>query len=225
MIATPSPSLLIASLSLLSFACASAPGPGPGAPAAMRSAEEARTLSRSPVSPEELALLQGALLFGAEDVEALRRSRPILEPQVEDILDVWYGFVGSTPQLLESFVDAKSGEPDGRYLAQVRERFGAWILETAEAEYDQDWLDRQHEIGLRHHSTAKNRTDGVDSTPIVHFRYLQALVYPITATLKPFLEKGLASPEEVERMHQAWTKSVLLQAILWSHPYVNEGEF
>jgi hypothetical protein len=59
----------------------------------------------------------------------------------------------------------------------------------------------------------------------VHLRYLVALAYPITTTLKPFLEKGEHSAEEVERMHQAWVKSVLLQAILWSQPYVREGEF
>lgn len=141
------------------------------------------------------------------------------------MLDVWYGFVASTPQLVRYFSNAETGEPDPAYLDAVRVRFGQWILDTAAAEYDQDWLDHQHEIGLRHHSTKKNRTDGVDSVPIIHFRYLPALVYPITATLKPFLEKGGHSPAEVERMHQAWIKSVLLQAILWSYPYVRDGEF
>jgi hypothetical protein len=26
-------------------------------------------------------------------------------------------------------------------------------------------------------------------------------------------------------MHQAWVKAVLLQVILWSHPYVIDGDF
>lgn len=26
-------------------------------------------------------------------------------------------------------------------------------------------------------------------------------------------------------MHAAWVKSVLLQVILWSYPFVNDGEF
>jgi hypothetical protein len=26
-------------------------------------------------------------------------------------------------------------------------------------------------------------------------------------------------------MHQAWVKAVLLQVILWSHPYVRDGDF
>ena len=35
----------------------------------------------------------------------------------------------------------------------------------------------------------KNQTDGVDSVPIIHHRYLVAFIYPITATIKSFLEK------------------------------------
>ncbi len=181
--------------------------------------------SRSPVSLKDLELLQGSLLFGTADVKALRMSKPLVSEQAEAILDVWYGFVASTPQLVQYFGRADTGKPDAEYLAKVRLRCKQWILGTASANYDQEWLDYAHEIGLRHHSAKKNKTDGVDSVPIIHFRYLPALVYPVTATLRPFLEKGDHTPEEVEAMHQAWTKSVLLQAILWCHPYINEGEF
>jgi hypothetical protein len=59
----------------------------------------------------------------------------------------------------------------------------------------------------------------------IAYRYLPALVYPVTATLKPFLARGGHTPEEVDRMHQAWIKSVLLQVILWSQPYIEDGEF
>lgn len=178
----------------------------------------------SPLDTDDLAKLRAVLLLTDDDLEALRMSLPLLEPQVEEILDVWYGFVGATPHLLHYF--ETGGKPNGEYLNAVRKRFGAWVLDTARAEYDQDWLDHQHEIGLRHHTAKKNRTDDVEAdTPIVHFRYLPALVYPVTATLKPFLAAGDHSEEQVERMHQAWIKSVLLQSILWSHPYVRDGEF
>jgi hypothetical protein len=48
---------------------------------------------------------------------------------------------------------------------------------------------------------------------------------PITTTLRPFLAKNGASPEEVDKMHAAWVKSVTLQVILWSYPYVRDGDF
>ncbi|MCR9245792.1 MAG: protoglobin domain-containing protein [bacterium] len=182
-------------------------------------------LPHSPITLAEFELLKQSVLLTDDDLTALRMSRPILEPQVEAILDVWYGFVGSTPHLLKYFENVPRGVPDGDYLAAVRKRFGRWILDTAAGNYDQSWLDYQHEIGLRHHTTKKNRTDNVQSQPIIHLRYLVALVYPITATLKPFLEKGDHDAAQVDRMHQAWIKSVLLQVILWSYPYVRDGEF
>jgi len=52
-----------------------------------------------------------------------------------------------------------------------------------------------------------------------------ALVYPIYATVRPFLERGERDTAMIERMHQAWLKAVLLQAILWTYPYVKEGVF
>jgi len=133
--------------------------------------------------------------------------------------------VGSQPHLLRSFTGATDGQPIGPYLAGVRRRFGQWILDTARAEYDQKWLDYQHEIGLRHHRIRKNRTDGVASTDIVPFRNLFALIFPVTFTLRPFLAAKGHSADDVSRMADAWVKSCLLQLTLWSHAYVKDGDF
>jgi hypothetical protein len=181
-------------------------------------------VARSPVDLQELELLKATLLLGGDDLAALRRSGEVLAPRVEEILDVWYGFVGANPHLLAAF-SGPDGQPDQAYLAAVRQRFGRWILDTARADYDQAWLDYQHEIGLRHHRTGKNRTDGARAADHIPLRYVLALLVPITTTLKPFLAEGGAAPEEVEAMHQAWVKAVLLQVILWSHPYVRDGDF
>jgi hypothetical protein len=181
-------------------------------------------VARSPVSLGDLELLQATLLMGEDDMAALRRSGDVLAPQVEAILDVWYGFVGANPHLLAAFT-GPDGQPVEQYLAAVRRRFGRWILDTARTEFDQPWLDYQHEIGLRHTRTAKNRTDGVQAADHIPLRYVLALLVPITTTLKPFLAEGGASADEVEAMHQAWVKAVLLQVILWSYPYVRDGDF
>ncbi|HEV3495833.1 MAG TPA: protoglobin domain-containing protein [Actinomycetes bacterium] len=180
---------------------------------------------RSPVSLQELELLQTTLLLGPDDLAALRRSADLLAPRVEEILDVWYGFVGANPHLLAAFSNDR-GEPDQAYLAAVRRRFGQWVLDTGRADFDQAWLDYQHEIGLRHtRRGSKNRTDGADAADHVPLRYLLALLVPVTTTLRPFLAAPGVAAEEVDAMHQAWVKAVLLQLILWSHPYVREGDF
>lgn len=180
---------------------------------------------RSPVTLADFELMKKSVLFGDEDVEYLRLSHDVVKDHVEAILDVWYGFVGSTPHLLASFTGKRDGEPLGDYLGAVRKRFGQWILDTARAEYDQTWLDYQHEIGLRHHRAKKNLTDGAASTEIIPFRDLFLLVFPVTFTLKPFLAKKGHSAEDVEKMYLAWVKSCLLQMTLWTHPYVKDGDF
>ena len=179
---------------------------------------------RSPVSLDELQLLQSTLLLGEDDLTALRHSGDLLAPQVEAILDVWYGFVGANPHLLAAFT-GPDGQPNQAYLAAVRRRFGQWILDTARAEFDQAWLDYQYEIGVRHTRSGKNRTDGVQAADHIPLRYVLALLIPITTTLKPFLADGGTTPDEVETMHQAWVKAVLLQVILWSQPYIRDGDF
>ncbi len=141
------------------------------------------------------------------------------------MLDVWYGFVADHPHLLHYFSDAE-GEPDEEYLGRVRRRFGQWILDTCRRPYDQEWLDYQHEIALRHSRDKKNETDGAYETPDrIALRYILAFIYPITATIKPFLANGGHSAEDVDKMHQAWFKSVVLQVTLWSYPYVKNGDF
>ncbi len=184
-----------------------------------------KSMARAPYTLADLESLKKSMLFTAEDVRYLRMSKAILADQTEAILDVWYGFVASTPELVVYFKNNKTGAPDAAYLEAVRKRFAQWIVDTADANHDQAWLDYQYEIGLRHTTPRKNQTDKADSVPLVNFRYLSALTIPVTTTLKPFLAKKGASAADVEKMHAAWVKSVLMQTILWSHPYVREGQF
>jgi hypothetical protein len=175
-------------------------------------------LARSPVSEEDLELLRASVLFTEDDERALRTAGEVLAGQVEDILDLWYGFVGSHPHLVHYF-SGPDGQPDGDYLAAVRRRFGRWIVDTCTRPYDRAWLDYANEIALRHHRSKKNVTDGVDSVPQIPLRYLVAFIYPITATIRDFLARGGGDQEEVDRMYHAWFKSVVLQVALWSAPY------
>lgn len=179
------------------------------------------SLPPSPVSQEELGRLEATVLFTDEDVRYLRLAGEVLADQVDEILDLWYGFVGSHPHLLHYF-SGPDGRPDDDYLARVRSRFARWILDTCTRPHDQEWLAYAHEIGLRHHRSKKNQTDGVTSVPHIPLRYLITLIYPITATMRDFLARKGHAAAEVERMHQAWCKSVVLQVALWSVPYAGE---
>ncbi len=112
-------------------------------------------VARSPVSLEELRRLQQAVAMTEEDLHYLRMAGDVLEDQVEQVLDLWYGFVGSTPHLVHYFT-GPDGQPLGDYLAAVRRRFGQWILDTCRRPYDQAWLDYQTRSGCA--TTAPRRT-------------------------------------------------------------------
>jgi hypothetical protein len=178
----------------------------------------------SPLSSIDFDELKQSVLFGSDDEHYLGIMGDILADQIDAVLDVWYGFVASHPHLVYYFSDGH-GNANGEYLAAVRKRFGQWILDTCKRPYDQTWLNYQQEIGLRHHRTKKNQTDHVESVPNIGYRYLVAFIYPITATIRPFLTHHGYSAEEVEKMHQAWFKSVVMQVALWSTPYVKAGDF
>lgn len=182
-----------------------------------------RTLAASPVTLADLDLLKKTLLWSADDDRFLKMAGDVLSDQTNDILDLWYGYVGANAHLVAYF--GKNGQPDMNYLSAVRQRFGQWIMDLCKKDYNQDWLNYQHEIGLRHHSSKKNVTDGAQAVPIIHYRYMVAFIYPITATIRSFLAKKGHSAQEVDAMHQAWFKAVTLTVILWTHPYITSGEF
>ncbi|HHB89880.1 MAG TPA: protogloblin ApPgb [Anaerolineae bacterium] len=182
------------------------------------------SVPRAPLSDQDFENLKATVLFTEEDERYLRMAGDVLADQIDDVLDLWYNFVGSHPHLLHYFTN-RQGEPIAEYLSRVRVRFGQWILDTCQRPYDRAWLDYQYEIGLRHHRTKKNQIDGVDSVEHIPLRYLIAFIYPITATIRPFLAKKGHSEEKVEAMHQAWFKSVTMQVALWSIPYAKEGDW
>jgi hypothetical protein len=182
-------------------------------------------VAKSSLSAEAFASLRQTVLFSDEDVRYLRMAGEVLEDQIDDVLDLWYGFVGSHPHLVAYF-STSGGEAIPEYLSRVRVRFAQWIRDTTQRNFDQQWLDYQYEIALRHHSSKKNQVDGIsDAPPIIPLRYMVAFIAPITLTIKGFLSKRGHSSEDVEKMYAAWFKSVVLQVTLWVQPYANSGEF
>lgn len=178
-------------------------------------------LSPSPVTPTDLDLLLTTLLWSEDDTAAIRRAGEVLDPQVEDVLDVWYGFVGGNDHLVRYFNDT-SGEPAADYLAGVRARFGQWIRDLCQRDWDASWLAQQEEIALRHNGRM-GQADGVDTQhSVIPLRYLVAFVVPITITIRPFLEQSGATPADVQSMHDAWFKAVALTVVLWSRPHAGD---
>ena len=178
-------------------------------------------VARSPVTGEDVALLKATLLRSDDDDRYLRMAGEVLADQVDDVLELWYGYVGSHPHLVGYFA-GRDGQPIGAYLEAVRARFAQWVRDVCARPHDDAWRDYQHEIALRHTRAKKNQTDGVESVPEIALRYLIAFVFPITATMRSFLASRGHAPEDVDAMHTAWFKAVVLHVCLWSQPYAPE---
>jgi Protoglobin len=88
------------------------------------------------------------------------------------------------------------GEPNPEYLAKSNLRFEQWILDSCLRPFDQDWLNYQQEIALRHTSLKKNQADGVRSTAFVPFRDIVAFVAVLNDTITHYLaNKGHTNDE------------------------------
>jgi len=174
--------------------------------------------ARSPVSLQDLELLKKAVDLSEEDERYLRMAGDVLADQTEELVKTWRGVIAANPHLAKYSLGPE-GKPDPHYSADSGLRFRQWILDTCFRAYDQDWLNYQHEIALRHTSAKKNQTDHVESAPYVPLRYVIAFAAIINDSVKRFLNAKGHSPNEVECMHRAWCKSVQLQMALWSEPY------
>lgn len=181
-------------------------------------------LEDSPLTEAEFSYLRRTVNFTHDDREYLEMAGEVLEDNLDEIVGVWYDFVADNDFLLAYF-STPDGEPNEEYLQRVRPRFARWIEDTCHRQYDQEWLDYMHEIGRRHTYDKKNETDQVEAAPHIPLRYVIGFVYPVTRTINEFLAESDHSDQAIERMSEAWLKSVLMQAALWSAPYTRDGWF
>ena len=178
----------------------------------------------SPVSMKELEDLRSSVGFTQEDERFLRIAGEVLSDQTNRVVDHWRsGIIASIPNLARHS-RSPEGEPLPEYLAKSNLRFEQWILDTCFRSYDQEWLNYQHEIALRHMSPKKNMTDGIQSTPYVPFRDIIGFIAVMNETIKPYLASKGHPSDAVEQMHLAWCKSIQLQLALWARPYVESGQ-
>jgi len=180
----------------------------------------AAELAPSHISLDDLERLKISAGFTEQDSNALRLAGEVLADQTEAIVHQWRsGIIASIPHLARHS-RTPEGDPIPDYLAKSNLRFQQWIVDTCTKPYDQDWLNYQQEIALRHTAVKKNQTDEVRSTPYVPLSDIVAFVAVMNETIKPYLASKGHVVEEVEKMHVAWCKSMQLQMALWVRPYI-----
>jgi hypothetical protein len=125
----------------------------------------AAEIARSSVSLEELAELKVSAGFTDEDERFLRVAGQVLGDQTEQIVHHWRSQIIAGIPNLARHSRTPEGQAIPEYLERSNARFQQWILDTCLRPYDQEWIDYQQEIALRHTAIKKNVADGVRSTP------------------------------------------------------------
>jgi len=121
--------------------------------------------ARSPVLTRELDDSKISAGFTEEDPRYLRLAGEVLADQTKRIVGHWRGgIISGIPNLARHSLTPE-GNAIPEYTASSNLRFEQWILDTCLRQYDQAWIDYQHEVALRHTSVKKNKVDGVQSTP------------------------------------------------------------
>jgi hypothetical protein len=178
--------------------------------------------AHSPITLDELRALEQTVGWEPQDEESLALAGEVLRDQAEAFVDSLRAQIGRQPHLAKWFF-GPDGQPDESYKAAVKRRFVQWVIDACTRPRDQAWLDYQEEIGLRHTPAKKNKTDDAHTPDVVPLRYLLAFLAPAIIGVTPFLSNKGHSPDDVDRMHRAWTKTVLLHITLWSRPYAREA--
>jgi Protoglobin len=180
-------------------------------------------VAKSTVTIRELQDLKTSAGFTEEDQRYLRLAGDVLAEQTRQIVEHWRsGIIAGIPNLARHSRSLE-GEAIPEYLAKSNLRFQQWILDTCLRPYDQDWLNYQQEIALRHTSRKKNQVDGVRSTAYVPLRDVIAFTTVMNETIKPYLAAKGHSAEEVDKMHRAWCKSIQMQLALWTGLYAEQA--
>ncbi|MEU0495332.1 protoglobin domain-containing protein [Mycobacterium sp. NPDC006124] len=167
---------------------------------------------------EDLAELQAAVGLDGSAVASLRSAGEVLASRATEMVAAWRGQVGRHP-FLARYSMRRDGTPNPEYAAASTLRFDRWVVDACTRPFDQAWLDQQQEIGLRHNRAKKNQTDHADSVDHIPLRYLLAFTAVVITTSRAYLTDGRHTAEEVDAMHAAFTKSVMLHVTVWTRAY------
>ena len=178
----------------------------------------------SPLTVTDLEKLRAAVGLTAEDDTALRAAAEVLAPRAAEMVAAWRREVGQHP-FLARYSAHSDGTPNPDYAAASTLRFDRWVFDACTRPLDQDWLNQQHEIGLRHNRAKKNTTDHAESVDHIPLRFLLAFTAVIITTARRYLDDARHTPEQIDAMHTAFTKSVMLHVTVWTGAYTSSDQW
>ena len=116
---------------------------------------------------EDLDRLKLTVGWKAEDDRFLHMAGEVLSDQTRALILHWRSGIMATVPHLARHMRSLEGTPVPGYVGRSNLRFEQWILDACLHPHDQEWLNYQFEIALRHTSAKKNQI-GLSSLDCVH---------------------------------------------------------
>lgn len=180
--------------------------------------------AKSPLTLDDLVELKIAVGLTDADAPALRAAGEVLAPQADAMVTAWRSELAKHP-FLARYLAHPDGTPNPEYYAASQPRFDRWIIDACTRPLDQAWLDYQHEIGLRHTRVKKNQTDHADSVDHIPMRCVLAFTAVVITSARHYLAAVKHPTQQVDEMHTAFTKAVLLHVTVWTRAYTAESQW
>ena len=173
----------------------------------------------APSNPD-LARLNEAIWLTEDDEYALRDAAEILAGQADDMVTGWRATLADQP-----WRAGYSRHPDGprnpEQDAAAKPQFDRWIIDAYTRSVDQGWPDYQHGIGPRRTWAERSSADGVDSPDQVPQLRLLAFADTVISAARDHLAAAGAAAGDVDRMHAAFTKWVMLQVTVLTQSFAD----
>jgi len=178
---------------------------------------------KAKITIQEFQLMLDSVLWTKEDEENRKILGEIIKENMNDILNAIVNYFGSKEYLLYYFKDKTGTTTVSEYVNNTVDRLAQWLLDLCFRPLDENFINYNYLIGLRHTEIEKGKADNVGTIPHIPLRYMVTCVFPITAVLKSFIEKKVDDPVIVDKLYHTWFKLQVITTALFLIPYTKEG--
>jgi len=175
------------------------------------------------ITKQELEQLLDSALWTNEDEENRKILGEIIKENMNEILNKIVSYFGSREYLIYYFKDKQGVTTITEYVNNTVDRLAQWLLDICFRPIDENFVNYQYLIGIRHTYDGKGKADNIESIQHIPMRYMITCIFSVTSVLKEYIEKKLEDPKLVDRLYNTWFKLQVITTALFCAHYAKEG--
>jgi Protoglobin. len=180
---------------------------------------------KAPLTKKDFELLLDSVLWTKEDEENRELLGEIIKENMKEILDKIVSYFGSKEYLIYYFKDRQAQTTITEYVNNTVDRLAQWLLDICYKPLDENFINYNYLIGIRHTYEGKGKADNVSTVEHIPARYMVTCLFPITVVLKDFIARKVEDPVLTDRLYNTWFKLQVITTALFLIPYTKEGRW